>query len=192
MSEKYFCEINNNKDIVKFKLQLGAILLKLNGYNSSISTINDTIEDQKEKINETEKGDYISIDKKHNVENQAFRFKRTVHSYKIIEIAVEDDFNTDMIINFSNDIYFKYFNVKNYKLRLEHEYQLYNSENLFYKKIIKKSDGIVNLNDNTMIMNNEFNINIKDDFKKLKIILMLHRVNREGYGNINLDIFDAK
>ena len=30
MSEKYYREINTNKDIVKFKLQLGAILLKLN------------------------------------------------------------------------------------------------------------------------------------------------------------------
>ena len=29
MSEKYYREINSNKDIVKFKLQLGAILLKL-------------------------------------------------------------------------------------------------------------------------------------------------------------------
>ena len=29
MSEKYYREINGNKDIVKFKLQLGAISLKL-------------------------------------------------------------------------------------------------------------------------------------------------------------------
>ena len=64
-------------------------------------------------------------------------------------------------------------------------------KNLFYKKLIKKSDGNINLNDNTIIMsNNKFDINIKDDFKKFKIILMLHRVNRESYGDINLDIFD--
>ena len=273
MSEKYYRDVNTSKDIVKSKLQLGTILLKLNehnssistindtlddnkekmtgydssvstinntlddnkekkmtgydssistindtlednkekmsGYDSSISTINDTLEDNKEKmsgydtsistINDTlgdhaekinEKGDYISIDKKYNVENQAFRFKRTVHFYKIIEIVIEDDFNTDMIINFSNNIYYKYFNVKNDKQRLEHEYQFYNGENLFYKKLIKKSDGKINLNDNTIIMNNKFDINIKDDFKNLKIILMLHRVNRECYGDINLDIFD--
>ena len=105
-------------------------------YDSSISTINETLEDHAEKINE--KGDYISIDKKYNVENQAFRFKRTVHFYKIIEIVIEYDFNTNMIINFSNNIYYKYFNVKNDKQRLEHEYQFYNGENLFYKKLIKK------------------------------------------------------
>ena len=43
MSEKYYREINGNKDIVKFKLQLGAILLKLNEHNSNISNIKDDI-----------------------------------------------------------------------------------------------------------------------------------------------------
>ena len=43
MSEKYYREINSNKDIVKFKLQLGAILLKLNEHNSNISNIKDNI-----------------------------------------------------------------------------------------------------------------------------------------------------
>ena len=36
MSEKYYREINTNKDIVKFKLQLGAILLKLNEHELNI------------------------------------------------------------------------------------------------------------------------------------------------------------
>ena len=39
-------------------------------------------------------------------------------------------------------------------------------------------------------MVNKFDINIKSHFKKLKIVLMLHRINRKSYGNINLDIFD--
>ena len=36
MVEKYYREINSNKDIVNFKLQLGAILLKLNEHNLNI------------------------------------------------------------------------------------------------------------------------------------------------------------
>ena len=36
MSEKYYREISTNKDIVKFKLQLGAILLKLNEHDLNI------------------------------------------------------------------------------------------------------------------------------------------------------------
>ena len=43
MSEKYYREINSNKDIVKFELQLGAILLKLNEHNLNISNIKDEI-----------------------------------------------------------------------------------------------------------------------------------------------------
>ena len=43
MSEKYYRKINSNKDIVKFKLQLAAILLKLNEHNSNISNIKDDI-----------------------------------------------------------------------------------------------------------------------------------------------------
>ena len=43
MSEKYYREINSNKDIVNFKLQLGTILLKLNEHNSNISNIKDNI-----------------------------------------------------------------------------------------------------------------------------------------------------
>ena len=36
MSEKYYREIKTNKDLVKFKLQLGAILLKLNEHDLNI------------------------------------------------------------------------------------------------------------------------------------------------------------
>ena len=43
MSGKYYREINSNKDIVKFKLQLCAILLKLNEHNLKISNIKDDI-----------------------------------------------------------------------------------------------------------------------------------------------------
>ena len=43
MSKKYYREINTNKDIVKFKLQLGAILLKLNEHNSNISNTKNDI-----------------------------------------------------------------------------------------------------------------------------------------------------
>ena len=49
MSEKYYREINSNKDIVKFKLQLGAILLKLNEHNLNISNNNNILEDHEKK-----------------------------------------------------------------------------------------------------------------------------------------------
>ena len=43
MSEKYYRKIDSNRDIVKFKLQLGSILLNLNEHNLNISNINNNI-----------------------------------------------------------------------------------------------------------------------------------------------------
>ena len=43
MSERYYRDVNSNKDIVKFELQLGAILLKLNEDDLNISNIDDNI-----------------------------------------------------------------------------------------------------------------------------------------------------
>ena len=43
MSEKYYRDINTNKEIIKFKTQLGIILLKLNEHNLNISNIKDNI-----------------------------------------------------------------------------------------------------------------------------------------------------
>ena len=154
-----------------------------------ISNINNILEDHEEKIKE-KNINYISIDKRYNVENQVFKFSRSVHFYKIIETEIEDDFNIDMIINFSNDIYYKYHNVKNDYHRLEHEYQFYDGNNLFYRKLIKKGDGVIDLKNNTIIMINKSDINIKSNFKKLKIVLTLHRINQKGHGYINLDIYD--
>ena len=77
MSEKYYRDINVNKDIIKFKLQLGGILLKLNEYNLNISNtkdiiikINNDIKNNDSDIKSnydlcvTCKNDLISIDKK--------------------------------------------------------------------------------------------------------------------------------
>ena len=56
MSEKYYQEINSNKDIVKFKLQLGAILLKLNEYNLNFSNNENNITKLNTDIKNNDKG----------------------------------------------------------------------------------------------------------------------------------------
>ena len=62
MSERYYRDINTNKDIVKFKLQLGAILLKLKEHNLNISNIEDSIT----KINNDNKSIDNNITKMNN------------------------------------------------------------------------------------------------------------------------------
>ena len=63
MSEKYYREINNNKDIVRFKLQLGAILLKLNEHNLSIENNDCDIKNNYD-ICTTDNNTLIDIDRK--------------------------------------------------------------------------------------------------------------------------------
>ena len=68
--------------------------------------------------------------------------------------------------------------------RLQHQYQFYNGTKLFYKRLFDKHEGIIDLKNDSIIMNNKFDVNIENDFKKLNIALMLHRINRKGYGRI--------
>ena len=63
MSEKYYRDINTNKDIIKFKLQLGAILLKLNEHNLSIKNNDNDIKSNYD-ICISNKNYVIDIDKK--------------------------------------------------------------------------------------------------------------------------------
>ena len=50
MSEKYYREINTNKDIVNFKLQLGGNLLKLNEHNQNIKDLDTDIKNNDKDI----------------------------------------------------------------------------------------------------------------------------------------------
>ena len=63
MSEKYYREINTNKDIVKFKLQLGPILLKLNEHDLNIKNNDEEIN----KINTNIKNNDKDIKSNYNI-----------------------------------------------------------------------------------------------------------------------------
>ena len=63
MFEKYYRDINTNKDIIKFKLQLGAILLKLNEHNLSIKNNDSDIKNNYD-ICTANKNSLIDVDRK--------------------------------------------------------------------------------------------------------------------------------
>ena len=63
MSEKYYREINTNKDIIKFKLQLGAILLYLNEHKVSIKNKDNDIKSNYD-ICIANKNSLIDVDRK--------------------------------------------------------------------------------------------------------------------------------
>ena len=47
-----------------------------------------------------------------------------------------------------------------------------------------------NYTTNILYIKEDFYIKLVDDYSKLKIILMLHRVNRNGIGTINLQTYN--
>ena len=75
-------------------------------------------------------------------------------------------------LKISNNIYYKYENIKNDYHRLEHKYNIYNNDELIHKKIIKHSEFYINEN---IIMKEEFEFVFENDFKNLKIELFLHQ-----------------
>ena len=63
MAEKYYRDINSNKDIVKFKLQLGTVLLELNEHKLRIENNDKDIKSNYDICIANENG-VIDIDKK--------------------------------------------------------------------------------------------------------------------------------
>ena len=81
--------------------------------------------------------------------------------------------------------------MKNDISRLCHEYQVYNDLDLIHKLVYNHEyfSDIIYIS-NTLYVKKDFYVTLKDNYPKLKIILLLHRVNRKGFGNINLEMID--
>ena len=85
-------------------------------------------------------------------------------------------------------MYYKYDNLSNDYYRLQHEYNIYDGDNLIHKYLFNK-DTYYDENLNPILHTNEdFCICFKKNYKKIKINLQLHRHNRHGVGNIDLEI----
>ena len=88
-----------------------------------------------------------------------------------------------------NNIHYKYNDLSKDYHRCQHEYKIYDNENnLIYKYLFNK-DTYYDVNSNSILNTSEdFCICFKENYEKIKIVLELHRHNRHGFGNINLEI----
>ena len=122
-----------------------------------------------------------------NIEKQIFRFNKTTHFYTIFEKEITYDFTKNSLLFIDNNIHYKYENLLNDYFRLQHQYDIYDDEdNLIYRYLFNK-DTYYNENQTPILLTiDDFTILIK----KIKISLLLHRHNRHGKGNINLEIDD--
>ena len=218
MSEKYYREINSNKDIVKFKLQLGAILLKLNEHELNIKNNDKDIKSNYDICANNSSGlrdvnrkiyaantDIKSINSdikniiKHNyaIDNIWFFNIDIINTYTIesskvtlFEYIIEGKFITNSVLEISCNILYKYANYNDVGL-LKHIYSLLDdNDNVIHVHNIIHTNSGDNLK-NDLTMNDDFSILFKNSHtSKLKIRLQLGKVDINKNKTVGLRIMN--
>ena len=174
-------QIDTNKD------DISSNLLKINDNASSISTNLKKIDDFTQYILKSGK----DFEEKYIIEKEIFRFNKDKHFYTIFEKAIEYNFTKNSLLFVKNNMYYKYDNLSEDYHRLQHEYNIYDGDNLIHKYLFNKDTYYDESLDPILHTNEDFCICFKKNYKKIKINLQLHRHNRHGVGNINLEIDDT-
>ena len=208
MVDRYWREIEDVKNDIENAMQISSILLKLKGYDNDLSKIDNNennissnlskIEDNENSIsNNLGKIDNISefilksdkdFEKTYNIEPQTFKFDKDNHFFSILEKEIEHDFIKNSLLFVKNNIYYKYDNLSDDYHRCQHEYNIYDDENNLIHKYLFNKDTYYDEKSNILNTTEEFCIYFKKNYNKIKIVLELHRHNRHGFGNINLEI----
>ena len=128
------------------------------------------------------------FEEKYTIEKQIFNFNKNKHFYTLFEKEIEFDFTKNSLLFIKNNMYYKYENLSNDYHRLQHEYNIYDGDNLIHKYLFNKDTYYDK--DPILHTNEDFCICFKKNYNKIKINLQLHRHNRHGTGNINLEIND--
>ena len=201
MSDKYYRGLINSVDNVKQKLQLALMTLKINenrniisGIKNDISEINnfsDKINNNVTNIssnllkinNNTNDIDEINsnLSNKYVIENffinyieieNNYNLNKDNRSYLIFKYTLEDDFKKDSILEIDCRLLYRYNNY-NHIGYVHHIFKLYdNNDNIFYEY----KSLITNSGDNTrndIKQNDFFYIKINNDYKIIKIELIL-------------------
>ena len=208
MVDRYYREIESVENDIENAMQISSILLKLKGYDNDLSKIDtneNNISSNLTKINDNEnsisnnlgKIDNISefilksdkdFEKTYNIEPQKFKFNKDNHFFTILEKEIEHDFIKNTLLFIKNNIYYKYDNLSNDYHRCQHEYSIFDNENNLIHKYLFNKGEYYDKNFDILNTAEEFCIFLKKDYKKIKLLLELHRHNRHGFGNINLEI----
>ena len=109
---------------------------------------------------------------------------------QLFEKEIEFDFTKNSLLFVKNNMYYKYDDLSNDYHRLQHEYNIYDGDNLIHKYLFNKDTYYDESLDPILHTNEDFCICFKKNYNKIKINLQLHRHNRHGAGNINLEIDD--
>ena len=187
-------KINNNsstistnfKQITKNTGNISSNLKQISTNTKSISTNLEKIDNFTQYILQSGK----DFEEKYTIKKQIFRFDKNKHFYTLFEKEIEFDFTKNSLLFVKNHMYYKYENLSDDYHRLQHEYNIYDGDNLIHKYLFNKDTYYDESLDPILHTNEDFCICFKKNYNKIKINLQLHRHNRHGAGNINLEIDD--
>ena len=194
MSEKYYHEINGNKDIVKFKLQLGAILLKLNEHNLNIKNNGNDIKSNYD-ICIANKSSLIDIDRKiyainnnitkinndnENINNNIIKINNDIEKINEKDI-IKHSYSIENIWFFNIDILNDYVLTKSKPAVILYEYEIESkltvnsileiSCNILYKYanyndigLLRRTYSLLDVNDSLMQVHNIIHTNSGDNY----------------------------
>ena len=175
-----------NKNSQDNRKDISSNLSKINDNEKSISTNLEKIDNFTQYILQSGK----DFEEKYTIEKQIFNFNKNKHFYTIFEKEIEFEFTKNSLLFVKNHMYYKYENLSNDYHRLQHEYNIYDGDNLIHKYLFNKDTYYDESLNPILHTNEDFCICFKKNYNKIKINLQLHRHNRHGVGNINLEIDD--
>ena len=205
--------INKVVDDVKLKMQLGALTLKISENNNKIDSLIDVDKNIKKdvssnttKINTNTsnideiKSNLSNIDfnsgNKFSIENffiynieieNNYKLDKDKTSFSIFKYTLEDDFKKDSILEIDCRLLYQYHKYNHIGL-LQHIFKLYDdNDNMFYDyKSLMTNSGDNRRND--VKQNDVFYVKLNDNYKIIKIELILSLINDVG----NTTIVDCK
>ena len=177
--------ISSNKGLIETNTSnISSNLKKISTNTKSISTNLEKIDNFTQYILQSGK----DFEEKYTIEKQIFKFDKNKHFYTLFEKEIEFEFTKNSLLFVKNNMYYKYENLSDDYHRLQHEYNIYDGDNLIHKYLFNKDTYYDK--DPILHTNEDFCICFKKNYNKIKINLQLHRHNRHGVGNINLEIDD--
>ena len=109
-------------------------LRQISTNTSSISTNLEKIDNFTQYILQSGK----DFEQKYIIEKQIFKFNKDKHFYTLFEKEIEYNFTKNSLLFFTNNMYYKYDNLSNDYFRLQHEYNIYDGDNLIHKYLFNK------------------------------------------------------
>ena len=153
-----------NKNSQDNRADISSNLSKIGDNENNISTNLEKIDNFTQYILQSGK----DFEEKYTIEKQIFRFNRDKHFYTIFEKEIEFEFTKNSLLFIKNNMYYKYDDLSNDYHRLQHEYNIYDGDNLIHKYLFNKDTYYDESIDPILHTNEDFCICFKKIMIRLK------------------------